>query len=155
MANPVCEVLVTDAQLNAPENQVDAAAGARVDFQGIVRGSEEGREIEGIDYEAHQDMAEHQLKRIAEQAAIQFDLRSVIIHHRIGFVAVGEPSLFMRVCSGHREAAFQAGRWIVDELKKKVPIWKRPRFKSENSVAGVVDAGPRSPIPATRSAATL
>jgi molybdopterin synthase catalytic subunit len=147
MANPVCEVLVTDARLIAPENRVDAAVGAKVDFQGIVRGSEDGREIEGIDYEAHREMAEHQLKQIANRAAIQFGLRSVIIHHRIGFVAVGEPSLFMQVCSGHREAAFQAGRWIVDELKKKVPIWKCPRFKSKNSVAGVVDAAPESPIP--------
>jgi molybdopterin synthase catalytic subunit len=131
MANPVCEVLVTQGQLNAPENGVDPAAGARVDFQGIVRRSEDGREIEGIDYEAHREMAEHQLRQIAEQATIQFGLRSVIIHHRIGFVAVGEPSLLMRVCSGHREAAFQASRWIVEELKKKVPIWKRPRFKSD------------------------
>jgi molybdopterin synthase catalytic subunit len=131
MANPVCEVFVTDAQLNAPGNQVDLAAGAAVDFRGIVRGFEDGREIEGIDYEAHRKMAEHQLRQIAEEATIQFDLRSVIIHHRIGFVPVGEPSLFMRVCSGHRQAAFQAGRWIVDELKKKVPIWKRPRFKSD------------------------
>jgi molybdopterin synthase catalytic subunit len=131
MANPVCEVLVTEGQLSAPEDRIDLASGARVDFQGIVRGSEDGREIEGIDYEAHREMAEHQLKQIAEKAAIQFALRSVIIHHRIGLVAVGEPSLFMRVCSGHREAAFQASRWIVDELKKKVPIWKRPRFKSE------------------------
>jgi molybdopterin synthase catalytic subunit len=131
MANPVCEVLVTDAQLNVPGNQVDLAAGAVVDFRGIVRGFEDGREIEGIDYEAHRKMAEHQLRQIAEEATIQFDLRSVIIHHRMGFVPVGEPSLFMRVCSGHRQAAFQAGQWIVDELKKKVPIWKRPRFKSD------------------------
>ena len=131
MANPVCEVLVTDAQLNAPGNHVDLAAGAAVDFRGIVRGFEDGCEIEGIDYEAHRKMAEHQLRQIAEEATIQFDLRSVIIHHRIGFVPVGEPSLFMRVCSGHRQAAFQAGRWIVDELKKKVPIWKRPRFQSD------------------------
>jgi molybdopterin synthase catalytic subunit len=130
MANPVCEVLLTEGQLNVPENRVDLAAGARVDFQGIVRGSEDGREIEGIDYEAHREMAEHQLKQIAEQAAIEFRLGSVIIHHRIGFVAVGEPSLLTRVCSGHREAAFQASRWIVEELKKKVTIWKRPRFKS-------------------------
>ena len=131
MANPVCEVLVTDARLNAPESRVDPAAGARVEFQGIVRDSEDGREIEGIDYEAHPEMAEHQLKKIAEQAAIEFELRSVIIHHRIGFVAVGEPSLFMRVCSRDRQAAFEGSRWIVDELKKKVPIWKRPRFKRE------------------------
>jgi len=131
MANPVCEVLVTDARLNAPENRVDPTTGARVEFQGIVRDSEDRREIEGIDYEAHQEMAEHQLKKIAEQAAMEFELRSVIIHHRIGFVAVGESSLFMRVCSRHRQAAFEGSRWIVDELKKKVPIWKRPRFKRE------------------------
>src|SRR6266498_3887104 len=76
MANPVCEVLVTDAQLNAPGNHVDLAAGAAVDFRGIVRGLEDGREIEGIDYEAHRKMAEHQLRQIAEEATIQFDLRS-------------------------------------------------------------------------------
>ncbi len=147
MANPVCEVLVTNAQLNEPEIRLDPAAGARVDFEGIVRGSEDGREIEGIDYEAHGEMAEYQLKQIAEQATIQFGLRSVIIHHRVGFVAVGEPSLFMRVCSGHREAAFQASRWIVDELKKKVPIWKRPKFKVQNH------AQPGSSPPVTTAAA--
>jgi molybdopterin synthase catalytic subunit len=130
MANPVCEVLLTEAQLNALENHVDFAAGAKVDFRGIVRGSEDGREIEGIDYEAHWKMAKHQLKQIADRAMIQFELRSVIIHHRVGFVAVGEPSLIMRVSSGHRQEAFEASRWIVDELKKKVPIWKRPRFRS-------------------------
>jgi molybdopterin synthase catalytic subunit len=132
MANPVCEVLLTDAPLVAPEDPMDPAAGARVEFQGIVRGSEDGREIEGIDYETHRQMAEHQLQRIAERAAIQFSVRSIIIHHRIGFVAVGHPSLFVRVCSGHREAAFQASRFIVDELKKKVPIWKRAKFKIQN-----------------------
>ena len=131
MANPVCEVLLTEALLKAPENDGDLAAGAAVDFWGVVRGVENGREIEGIDYEAHQEMAEHQLKKIAEQAAMEFELRSVIIHHRIGFVAVGEPSLFIRVCSRHRQAAFEGSRWIVDELKKKVPIWKCPRFKRE------------------------
>jgi len=131
MANPVCEVLITEAQLNAPENGMDPSAGARVDFWGVVRSSEAGREISGIDYEAHGQMAEHQLRRIAEHAATEFGLQCVVIHHRIGFVAVGEPSLFMRVCSAHREAAFEASRWIVDELKKKVPIWKRPKFKVE------------------------
>jgi molybdopterin synthase catalytic subunit len=131
MANPVCEVLVTKERLKMPEDRIDSDAGARVDFQGIVRRLEDGLEIAGIDYEAHHEMAEHQLKQIAEQAAIEFGLRSVIIRHRIGFVAVGEPSLLIRVCSGHRDAAFRASRWIVDELKKKVPIWKRPRFETD------------------------
>src|SRR5881227_2332816 len=128
MANVVCEILVTQAPLGARVNDI-AGAGAVVDFWGVVRPIEDGREIEGIDYEAHREMAEHQLAKIAEQAAEDFGLKQVLIHHRIGFIAVGEPSLFMQVCSPHRNEAFRAGQWIVDELKKKVPIWKRPRFK--------------------------
>jgi molybdopterin synthase catalytic subunit len=126
MANVVCEISVTEAPLAAPANEI--AAGAIVHFWGVVRPIEDGREIEGIDYEAHRQMAEHQLKRIAKQAAEQFGLKRVIIHHRTGFIAVGEASLFLRVASSHRSEGFQASQWIVDELKKKVAIWKRPRF---------------------------
>ena len=135
MANPVCEVLVTEARLNAPENQVDAAAGAAVDFWGIVRGSEDGHQIEGIEYEAHREMAEHQLRQIAQQAIETFALELIVVHHRIGFIAAGESSLFMRVASGHRAEAFRASQWVVDELKRKVPIWKRPKFKIDKVTA--------------------
>ena len=110
-----------------------AGAGAMVDFWGVVRGIEDGSEIDGIDYEAHREMAEHQLRRIAEQAAERFGLKLVIVHHRIGFVAVGEPSLFLRVASPHRSEGFRASQWIMDELKKKVPIWKHPRLNGESS----------------------
>ena len=127
MANIVCEILVTEAPLVAPRRGV-AGAGAFIDFWGVVRPIEDDREIEGIDYDAHHEMAEHQLKRIAEQAAERFELKRVIIHHRTGFIAVGEASLFLRVASPHRRAGFQASQWIVDELKKKVPIWKQPAF---------------------------
>jgi molybdopterin synthase catalytic subunit len=130
MANLLCEVLVTDAPLEALNSNF-AGAGAIVDFWGVVRGLEDGREIEGIDYQAHCEMAEHQLKRIAEQAAEKFRLHIVIIHHRIGFISVGETSLFLRVSSLHRDEAFRASQWIVNELKKNVPIWKKPRFRSE------------------------
>jgi len=133
MANVVCEISVTQAPLLARESDSDiAGAGAIVDFWGAVRLIEDGREIEGIDYEAHREMAEHQLKRIAEQAADRFGLKRIIVRHRIGFIAVGEPSLFLRVASPHRSEGFRASQWIVDELKKKVPIWKRPRFKIES-----------------------
>jgi molybdopterin synthase catalytic subunit len=155
MANLTCEVLLTESPLEVPPMQGDAATGAAADFLGIVRGSEDEREIEGIDYEAHRQMAEHQLRQIALQAAKEFGLNRVIIHHRIGFIAVEEPSLFVRVCSPHREAAFRAIRWIVDELKKKAPIWKRPRFRSKNSAGGAVDAGPASAIPATTDAGKI
>jgi len=59
-------------------------------------------------------------------------LKKVVAHHRIGFVPTGEPSLFLQVSAQHRAAAFEASKWIVDELKKKVPIWKRPRFMVES-----------------------
>jgi len=132
MANVVCEISVTQAPLAASGSDV-AGAGAVVDFWGVVRPIENGREIEGIDYDAHHEMAEHQLKRIAEQAAERFELKRVIIHHRTGFIAVGEASLFLRVASPHRKEGFEASQWIVDELKKKVPIWKRPRFRMKTN----------------------
>ena len=127
MANSVSEVLLTESALQTPEQDVDLAAGAIVDFWGVVRKIEDGREIEGIDYETHQHMADHQMKIIADAAAEKFQLRRVLLHHRIGFVRTGEASLFLRVAAGHRGAAFDASKWIVDELKQKVPIWKRPR----------------------------
>jgi molybdopterin synthase catalytic subunit len=131
MANVVCEISVTPAPLPAVGSHI-AGAGAVVDFWGVVRSIEDGREIEGIDYEAHREMAQHQLERIAEQAANRFGLKHVIIDHRIGFIGIGEASLFLRVASSHRSEGFRASQWIVDELKKKVPIWKRPRFKLES-----------------------
>jgi len=132
MANVVCEILVTETPLEAPSKNHDGDAGAMVEFWGVVRRFEDCREIEGIDYEAHRQMAEHQLEPIVEQATDQFGLKLVIVHHRIGFVAVGEPSLFLRVVSPHRNEGFRASQWIVDELKKKVRIWKKRRFKAEH-----------------------
>jgi molybdopterin synthase catalytic subunit len=128
MANPVCKVLLTKAPLKAPEN-VDPAAGAVVVFWGVVREREDRRKIEGIDYEAHHAMAEHQLQLVAEAATEKFQLKKVMLHHRVGFVRAGEPSLFLQVWAQHRAAAFESSKWIVYELKKKVPIWKRPKYK--------------------------
>jgi molybdopterin synthase catalytic subunit len=131
MANVVCEILVTEAPLEEPPRKHHGDAGALVEFWGVVRKLEAGHEIEGIEYEAHREMASLQLKRIAEHAAEKFGLSLVIVHHQIGFVAVGEPSLFVRAASPHRADAFRASQWIVDELKKSVPIWKRPRFRAD------------------------
>ena len=130
MMNRLCDIVLTDSPLYAPPQDDDVDAGAIVDFWGVVRQIENGREIAGIEYEAHREMAEHQLRQIAEQAVNKFGLRLVLLHHRIGFIAIGEPSLFLRVTSRHRSEGFRASQWIVDELKKNVPIWKRPRFNS-------------------------
>jgi molybdopterin synthase catalytic subunit len=135
MAISVCEVSITEAPLILPEANEDPQAGAMVLFWGAVRSTEDGREITGIDYEAHRAMAEHQMRIVAETAAKKFDVREIFLRHRIGFVAAGEPSVVVRVASGHRGAAFAASQWIMDELKRVVPIWKRPVFKEAASLA--------------------
>jgi molybdopterin synthase catalytic subunit len=134
MANCVSHVLLAKARLEGLSEDVDPSAGAIVDFWGVVRETEDGRAIEGIDYEAHNAMAEHQMKLIADAAMTKFQLKRVVLHHRFGFVRAGEPSLFLRVSARHRGAGFDASKWIVDELKKKVPIWKKPKFKAAGHI---------------------
>lgn len=129
MANSVCQVLLTEEPLLIPVESAPSETGAIVDFWGVVREMEEGAKITGIDYEAHREMAQHQLELVAEQAREKFQLTQIAIWHRIGFVPEGEPSLFVRVGSRHRAAAFRASASVVDELKKRAPIWKHPVFK--------------------------
>jgi molybdopterin synthase catalytic subunit len=135
MATWHSKILITTSPLQSFHNRWNGAAGASVDFWGVVRALEDGRKISGSEYEAHQTMAQHQMEMIAEAAHIEFDLKEVTLRHRVGFVAAGEASLFLRVASAHREAAFQASSWIVTELKKKVPIWKRPLFVRQGRAA--------------------
>jgi molybdopterin synthase catalytic subunit len=135
MAISVCEVSLTETPLVLPEANQDPQAGAVVVFWGAVRSTEDGREISGIDYEAHRVMAEHQMRIVAETAAAKFEVREIFLRHRIGFVAAAEPSVVVRVTSGHRGAGFAASQWIMDELKRVVPIWKRPVFKEAASLA--------------------
>lgn len=118
-----------------PGSNDDPQAGAVVVFWGAVRATEEGREITGIEYEAHQAMAEHQMQLVAAGAAEKFDVREVFVRHRVGFVPAAQPSVVVRVASGHRGAAFAASQWIMDELKRVVPIWKHPVFKDEAAVS--------------------
>src|SRR2546428_3951478 len=138
MANSLCEISLTEVPLATPVRSEQSCAGAIVDFWGVVRRIEDGSQIEGIDYEAHGAMAEYQLRLIAKEAASKFALKQIIIHHRVGFVPVGDASLFLRVTAERRAAAFAASEWVVDELKHRVPIWKRPKFKIDNQ------PGPRS-----------
>src|SRR5262245_32781489 len=122
MENWHSEILITTDPLPTPAKNWDGSAGATLDFWGVVRGSEDGQEIRGIEYEAHQPMAQHQMELLVEAARQKFFLREVILRHRIGFVAPGAASLFLRVSSSHRAAAYAASAWLVAELKKKVPI---------------------------------
>ena len=132
MAISVYEVSLTESPLPLPARGKDATAGAIVDVFGVVRALENGRPITGIEYEAHRTMAEHQMRVLAQMASQKFNAKHVFIRHRIGFVPAGEASVIVRVESEHRSAAFGASQWIMDELKRTVPIWKHPVFCADD-----------------------
>jgi molybdopterin synthase catalytic subunit len=123
-----CDIRITRELLDTAGLSFSSTEGAVVDFFGVVRIIENDRMIEGIEYEAFEAMAERQLVLIADEARNRYDLVSVIIHHRIGFVPVGEASLFVRVTARRRRAAFEGISHIVERLKQSVPIWKHPVY---------------------------
>jgi molybdopterin synthase catalytic subunit len=102
--------------------------GAVVVFDGIVRNNTRGRQTLHLDYEAYEEMAENQMRELAEGARNRFAVRHVTIVHRLGRLEVGETSVLIVVASAHRAAAFEASRWVIDTLKKTVPIWKKETF---------------------------
>ena len=124
MFSPHREVLITSAALARPPERYDAASGGVVEFYGVVRGQEGADAIAGLEYEAYMEMAQHQFDRLAEETVVRFPVHDLVVHHRVGFVAVAEPSLFLRVSAAHRGPAFSAAEWFIDEMKQRVPIWK-------------------------------
>jgi len=116
---PVAEAV---ARIRAGED------GAVCVFEGIVRNNTRGRETLYLDYEAYREMALRQMQELAEQAIARFGVRDVVLMHRLGRLQVGETSVLVAVASAHRGAAFEACRWLIDTLKKQVPIWKKETF---------------------------
>jgi molybdopterin synthase catalytic subunit len=102
--------------------------GAAVVFDGIVRNNTRGRQTLFLDYEAYDSMALQQMRALAAQAMGDFSIRDVALVHRLGKLEVGETSVLIVVSSAHRAAAFDACRWLIDTLKKTVPIWKKEHF---------------------------
>jgi molybdopterin synthase catalytic subunit len=102
--------------------------GAVCVFDGIVRDNTRGRQTLHLDYEAYREMALEQMRRLAADAVARFGVRDVAMVHRLGQLKVGETSVLIAVASAHRGAACDACRWLIDTLKKKVPIWKKETF---------------------------
>src|SRR5438477_11656409 len=111
MANCDCDVALVSGPLGFISPETTLGAGAIVEFLGNVRPLENGEQIDGIEYEAHREMAEHQLQKSAQEAAERFDLVAIRLHHCRGFVAVGETSLFLRLAGAHRGPAVERRRW--------------------------------------------
>lgn len=102
--------------------------GAVVVFEGIVRNQTRGRQTLFLEYEAYEEMALKEQVKLAGQACARFPIRDVGLIHRLGRLEIGETSVLIVVVSAHRAAAFEACRWLIDTLKKTVPIWKKEHF---------------------------
>lgn len=114
----------SDPSLRALDRATDGV-GARLRFEGIVRGLEEGRPIAALDYEVYEPMASRELARVAREEAERAGARSILVLHSSGRVAVGEVSFLCEVASPHRAEALAALAAFVDRMKREVPIWKR------------------------------
>ncbi|HEY9288854.1 MAG TPA: molybdenum cofactor biosynthesis protein MoaE [Candidatus Dormibacteraeota bacterium] len=99
--------------------------GGLVVFEGIVRAKSRGKDVRALVYEAYGSMAQRQMEQLAEEAHQRWPINDVAIVHRVGTLQVGETSVVIAVSAGHRGEAFEACRWLIDELKRSVPIWKK------------------------------
>lgn len=104
------------------------ANGASIVFVGTVREVNDGRAVSGIEYTAYEAMAGRELEAIAREAVLQFGTDDVVVEHRIGRLALGEASVVIAVAHPHRAEAYDASRFIIEELKRRVPIWKREEY---------------------------
>lgn len=104
-------------------------AGAIATFIGTARDHNDGRKVISLEYEAYPEMAEQELRKLGDEARERWSLCGMAIHHRIGPVAIGEASVVIAVSAGHREDAFAACRFAIEEIKKRVPIWKKEIFE--------------------------
>lgn len=104
------------------------AAGAIVDFVGVVRDHTQAKKVVRLEFEAYEKMAVQEMDRIAEQALAEFNIHRVSIHHRTGILDIGAIPVVIAVSAAHRAAAFAACQFCIDRLKETVPIWKKEIF---------------------------
>ena len=123
-------LIITDAPIDeatlAAGRSVSSDMGAVVSFLGLVRGIENEAPICALEYESFRPMAEHQFGLLFDEMAGRWPLQSVRLVHRVGVVKVNEPSLWVEIVAPHRGEAFAACQWLIGEMKRRVPIWKRP-----------------------------
>lgn len=107
-----------------------SAAGACVTFEGWVRDVADGEAVQALEYEAHQGIAEKEGARIVAEAIERFAVKVVHCEHRVGKLGIGDCAVWVGVSAAHRGAAFDACRYVIDETKARVPIWKKEHYAS-------------------------
>ena len=119
------EVIFTKSPIVVPDRSLPSREiGATVEFWGIVREKEGERSLEGLNYEAYESMARTEFARIAAELAAKFSIETALVIHRLGWVPVGEASLYVQISSKHRGAALGFCGELIDRMKQDVPIWK-------------------------------
>jgi molybdopterin synthase catalytic subunit len=108
------------------QRAMSSETGAVIYFLGVVRGTEANAAISAMEYEAFQTMAEHQFNLLLDELENRWPIESVRLVHRVGVVKVNEASLWVEVVAPHRGEAFAACQWLIEEMKRVVPIWKKP-----------------------------
>ncbi|HTT55956.1 MAG TPA: molybdenum cofactor biosynthesis protein MoaE [Opitutaceae bacterium] len=112
---------------------LDPQAGGYVSFEGWVRSRNEGREVRSLEYEAYGELAQKEGARVLAEARTRFAVLSIAAVHRVGHLRLGELAVWVGVTAEHRGAAFDACRYVIDELKKRVPIWKKEHYATGES----------------------
>jgi molybdopterin synthase catalytic subunit len=105
-----------------------SANGAAIVFVGTVRDVNDGRPVSGIEYSAYSSMAGRELDAIAREAAAKFATPDIVVEHRLGALALGDASVVIAVAHPHRGEAYEASRYVIEQLKRRVPIWKREHY---------------------------
>ena len=123
------QVTITTEPINEAawlaQRTMSRGMGAVVCFVGVVRGTEGAENIKALEYEAFQGMAEHQINVLLDKLTKRWPVESVRLIHRVGLVNVNEPSVWIEIVAPHRGEAFAACQWLIDEMKRVVPIWKK------------------------------
>jgi molybdopterin synthase catalytic subunit len=119
--------------------------GATLLFLGTVRETNDGRDVSGMDYTAYRGMAERELADIVREASSRFNAADIVVEHRLGTLGLGETSVAIVVAHPHRGKAYEANRYIIEELKKRVPIWKLEHYVDGTREWVAADGSKRAP----------
>ena len=119
---------ISETPILADDAPMPSHVGASVTFEGIVRDVNDGQAVESLEYEAYVALAEKEGERILDECRAKFDVVAVTCVHRIGHLEIGDVAIRVVATAVHRGAAFDACRYVVDEVKSRVPIWKKEHY---------------------------
>lgn len=124
----------THIDAEALRNRLDnPQAGALVVFEGLVRNHNDGRSVLDLQYEGYEELALNEAEKIIAEARTRFEIYDAICEHRVGSLAIGDLAVWVGVTSAHRRDAFQAAQFIIDEIKSRLPIWKKETYTDGSS----------------------